>query len=708
MKNKTTYITILGVSFLIFLVILMIRLLPAVQALELKTIDWRFHWRGIESVEDSPIVIVSIDDQSFQSLPDRWPWPRYYYAHVIENLTRAGARVIGLDVMLDIPDRYGYQSDQKLAEAIRNSGKVVLTGKIEERSSAGRYRNFQFVVKPIPTFLNADSTWGTIAIKADIDGIYRRYFTVQPANGRLYPSFGLQIIRKYLNIDPEAQPQTREKGISLGPLFIPLFSDGLMMINYAGPAQTFPYYSFESVIDDEDFALAEDADLNYFSTTLLPEGVFKDKIVLIGSTVPELHDNFPTPFLSFQDSQGKIQEAEMPGVEIHANAIRTMLTGQYFREFSHTLYLLFLFLIILINYFIVFRVPTIWGIVITLFLIVVYNLLQFFLFAGPRIIMEMGAPTTAMFLSFVASNLHQYIITQREKKMIVGAFARFVPEKVVKELLQHPEKLKLGGEERFLTVLFIDLANFTSTSEKLKPAELVNLINYYLTEMTDIILKYDGIIDKYEGDAIMAEFGAPVYFEDHALKACHAALEMHRRLKKLDLSRYKGVVSQLSCRIGINSGNMIVGNMGSRNVFDYTVMGDSVNLASRLEGANKVYGTNIMISEETNKLVKEEFITRELDLIRVKGRQQPVKVFELIAWRKDLLPENLKAMLPVFHTGLRYYQQQEWKKAVECFRYCLEVVPDDGPSRVFLKRIKYFLHNPPAPDWDGVYTMQSK
>ena len=708
MKKHRTYLVILGISGAIFLLVLMIRLLPAVRALELKTIDWRFHWRGVESVEDSPIVIVSIDDQSFQSLPDRWPWPRYYYAHVIENLTRAGARVIGLDVMLDIPDRYGFESDQKLAEAIRHSGKVVLTGKIEERSSAGRYRNFQFVVKPIPALLAADSTWGTIAIKADADGIYRRYFVVQPAEDGLYPSFGLQIVKKYLDIPRDEPVQVHSGGISLKSLFVPLFSDGLMMINFAGPAQTFPYYSFESVIDDEDFDLADDADLNYFSTTLLPEGVFKDKIVLIGSTVPELHDNFPTPFLTFQDTEGRFQEAEMPGVEIHANAIRTMLTGRYFRPFPHTLYLILLFALIVLTYFIVFRVSTLWGIVITLGLILLYNILQFFLFAGPRIIMEMGAPTTALFLSFVASNLHQYIITQREKKMIVGAFARFVPEKVVKELLQHPEKLQLGGEERFLTVLFIDLANFTSTSEKLKPAELVNLINYYLTEMTDIILKYDGIIDKYEGDAIMAEFGAPVYFEDHALKACHAALEMNRRLKQLDLSRFKGVVNQLSCRIGINSGNMIVGNMGSRNVFDYTVMGDSVNLASRLEGANKAYGTSIMISEETNNLVKEEFITRELDLIRVKGRQQPVKVFELIAWRKEKIPENLTAMLPVFHTGLRYYQHQEWKKAVECFRYCLEVVPDDGPSRVFLKRIKYFLHNPPPSDWDGVYTMQSK
>jgi adenylate cyclase len=226
--------------------------------------------------------------------------------------------------------------------------------------------------------------------------------------------------------------------------------------------------------------------------------------------------------------------------------------------------------------------------------------------------------------------------------------------------------------------------------------------------MTDVVFKYDGIIDKYEGDALMAEFGAPVHFDDHAVKACLAAIEMQERLKKLDLAKYKDVVTSLSCRIGINSGHMIVGNMGSKNVFDYTVMGDAVNLASRLEGANKKYGTHIMISEDTYKLVKDEIVSRPLDLIRVKGRQKPVRVLEVISSRGQKISDGLRSMLPIFVSGIRYYHLRDWNRAEECFQYCLEKFPTDGPSKEYLRRVKEFMEDPPPEDWDGVYTMHSK
>lgn len=707
--KKYSIFSIVGIIFLVFILTLIIQVIPAIYSLELKTIDWRFEFRGPLSVEDSPIVLVTIDDQSFDSLPGRWPWPRYYYANVIENLTRAGAKVIGLDVMLDIPDQeeQGRQSDRKLAAAIEKTGNVVLTGKLEERISTGQIRSYQFPVKPIPLFLQADSSWGITAIQADPDGIYRRYFVVQKYQDKLLPSFGLQVLRKYLNIPKDVQPRITRDSVKLGPLAVRLLDDRLMMINFAGPAGSFPSYSFDSVIDDERFDLGV-YDLDYFSTSLLPDGVFKDKIVLIGSTVTELHDNFPTPFFEFKNQQGKYQRVEMPGVEIHANAIQTILNSKYFREISNLLSIILILVLIAGVYLLVLRLPTIWAAVSVVGLLGLYVLIQFILFSRFNLIMSMVGPVIAMSLSFVGSNLHQYIITQREKKMIIGAFERFVPQKVVKELLAHPEKLTLGGEERFLTVLFLDLANFTSVSEQLKPAELVNLINLYLTEMTEIVLKYDGIIDKYEGDAIMAEFGAPVYYEDHALKACLAALEMQRRLSRLNLSQFKKVVTRLSCRVGINTGNMIVGNMGSRNVFDYTVMGDAVNLASRLEGANKAYRSSIMVSEDTYQLVKEQVVGRPLDLIRVKGRKKPLRVFELIAAKRDTMPESMKSMLPVFVTGIRYYHHQDWKRAEECFRYCLQLAPGDGPSDLYLRRVTEYVKNPPPQEWDGVFTMQTK
>lgn len=705
--KKKSFVTVLLITAAVFILTLIIRTIPAIQTVELKTIDWRFQWRGAQQLKDSPIVLVTIDDQSFESLPDRWPWPRYYYANVIQNLTKAGAAAIGLDVMLDIPDKHGAVSDQQLADAIRESGKVVLTGKLEERISVGQIKSLQFPVKPLPVLLEGDGTWGVTAIQADPDGIFRRYFAVQKYEDGYLPSFGLQILKKYLNLPKDTKPIVSDQGIEFGNVNIPVGHDGIIMIDFAGPASTFPSYSFDTVIDDDRFDLG-DYDLNYFNTTLLPEGVFKDKIVLIGSTVTELHDNFPTPFFEFKDRDNQYRKVEMPGVEIHANAVWTILNNHYYRDVPFYLFLIFLFLLILFIYYLSARIHTIWSLVAAFVLIFALGFLEFYLFSSQRIVVEIVPPVIAIFLGFVSSNLHQYMLTQKEKKMIIGAFERFVPEKVVKELLDHPEKLKLGGEERFLTVIFVDLANFTAVSEKLKPAELVQLINYFLTEMTDVILKNDGIIDKYEGDAIMAEFGAPVHFEDHAVKACYAALEMQKRLRQMDLSNYKTPVEHLSCRIGINSGEMIVGNMGSRDVFDYTVMGDAVNLASRLETANKTFGTKIMLSGETFQLAKDAVIARPIDLIRVKGRQKPVRAFELIARRNEALDEKLKSMLPAFVMGIKYYHQREWKKAEERFQYCQNLFPEDKPTLIYLERLERYKLNPPGEDWDGVYTMTTK
>ncbi len=695
---------IASIIFGITLITLILQLIPAIHGLELKTIDWRFQWRGPLTIEQSPIVIVTIDDQSYESLQTQWPWPRHFYANVIENLTEAGAKVIGLDVILDSPDGHGKASDLRLAAAIDSLKNVVLAGKVED---TGQYRSYPVLVKPLSILLEADSSWGITAIQSDPDGMHRQYFVVQNYQNELLPSFGLEVLRKYLDIPDSEAIQVTDGKVQVGKLSVPLSQEGLMRINFVGPVGSFPRYSYDSVIDDERFDLG-DYDLDFFSTSLLPTDVFTDKIVLIGSTMSELHDNFPTPFFEFKDHQGNYRKAEMPGVEIHANAIWTILNQAYFTDISPLPSLLILILLIIFMYVVVLRFSTTWSVITFFGLLIMYNLLQFFLFSQYRIVMAMVAPTIGMTISFVAATIYEYVLTQHEKRLILGAFERFVPQKVVKELIAHPEKLQLGGEERFLTVLFMDLADFTSVSENLKPTELVSIINAYLTEMTDIVFKYDGIIDKYEGDALMAEFGTPVFFEDHAVKACFAALEMLRKLRSMNFSHYAKGISRLNCRIGINSGNMIVGNMGSKNVFDYTAMGDSVNLASRLEGANKMYRTHIMISEDTYKLVKDAVISRPLDLIRVKGRQKPVRVLEVISRRDDRLPANVRSMLPVFVNGIRYYHQRDWQKAEDCFKFCLDSVPDDGPATEYMRRVKEFTQNPPTEDWDGVYTMHTK
>jgi adenylate cyclase len=287
-----------------------------------------------------------------------------------------------------------------------------------------------------------------------------------------------------------------------------------------------------------------------------------------------------------------------------------------------------------------------------------------------------------------------------------------VASSVVDELIKRPELLALGGEERVLSVMFSDVADFSTISEKLTPTELVSLLNEYLTAMTDIVIRHGGIIDKYQGDCIMAEFGAPLPYEDHALRSCRAALEMIDELGKLRKKWEGEGKPQLHARVGINTGRMLVGNLGSSHFVDYTVMGDHVNLASRLEGANKPYGTKLMVSEWTWEVVKEEMYGRELDRIRVKGKDAPVKVYEVMGRREGgaggTVPPAAAELIAGFDAALELYKQARFADALAAFRALGERFPDDGPTALYAERCEEYLAEPPEAGWDGVYTMKTK
>ena len=279
---------------------------------------------------------------------------------------------------------------------------------------------------------------------------------------------------------------------------------------------------------------------------------------------------------------------------------------------------------------------------------------------------------------------------------------------MVNELIANPHLLSLGGEERELTVLFSDVASFTSISEDLSPTDLVGLLNEYLTAMTEIVVEHDGIIDKYEGDALMAEFGAPIPFEDHAVKACLAAISMQRKLTELRTKWEKEGRPPLTARIGINTGIMLVGNMGSRHIMDYTVMGDNVNLASRLEGTNKVYGTKICVSESTHAAAIGEVITRELDLIRVKGKSRPVHIYEVFETVEQGIPAGRASMLERFEMGLQFFRDRRFTDALELCSEIHEMDPDEGPAALYARRCQQYVETPPPDDWDGVFIMTTK
>lgn len=684
------------------------------QTLELKLLDLRFSLRGQRDVSQSPIIIVAIDDQSDESTPHRWPWPRYYYAHLIENLERAEAAVIVLDVILDQPDRTGAQSDQALIDVLQRYDNIVLTGKLFRTSHAYSYSSLMPPYEPF----RQNSSWGLAAIEADLDGFYRRYPLGQAYNDSVYPSLAAQALKLWLKSDASEAIINQSDHYQIGEQVIPKIDQMGLLVNYNGPAHTFTYYSFETVLDDAGFDLLEDYDMDAFDDPgdpelgippgPLPAGVFKDKIVLIGATMHELHDNFPTPFLEYTTPEGDKARAEMPGVEIHANALQTILSEDYLHQPPTAVTFLILVLLTGLVFVINRYLSTTLAALAALALSVLYVLAALTAFSQANLVLNASLGVMIVVLTYTGQTIYSYLLTQQEKRMLRGAFAYYVPEKVVQEIITNPDRLTLGGEERVVTVLFSDVAGFTSISEKLKPHDLVALLNDYLTDMTNIVLKHSGIIDKFEGDAIMAEFGVPVAFEGHERSACMAAIEMQRELREKRARWAREGRPALHARIGINTGEVIVGNMGSRDVFDYTVMGDHVNLGSRLEGANKTYGTEIMISEFTYQIVKKDFYTRQLDLIRVKGKQKPVAVYELIADRSEKLSDDYFDLLHLYHEGLKAYRGRQWSDAINLFARCLQLMPGDKASALYLYRCREFALKPPGPDWDGVTTMTTK
>jgi len=296
---------------------------------------------------------------------------------------------------------------------------------------------------------------------------------------------------------------------------------------------------------------------------------------------------------------------------------------------------------------------------------------------------------------------------EHKRKFIKSAFSRYLAPSIIDEIIKNPDSMKLGGEQREVTIFFSDVAKFSTIAEHLSPTELVHLLNQYLTAMTEIILWYGGTVDKYGGDSIMAFFGAPISFSDHAVKACFACLDQRKKLQELREQWRTEGRDELFVRMGMNTGPAIVGNMGSEHKMDYTVMGDSVNLAARLEGVNKVYGTEIMISEFTYLQAKEHIIGRKLDVVRVVGKALPVPVYELVC-KKEELSEKEENFLKHYYDALSLYEDRKWKDGKAAFENVLKLKPKDVTSALYVQRCDEFIINPPSDDWDGVYSMTSK
>ena len=403
-------------------------------------------------------------------------------------------------------------------------------------------------------------------------------------------------------------------------------------------------------------------------------------------------------------------EEKYMNMGLYAAVVNTILSGQFLDESPLWVPMLIAILMSLLTAFVVSRLghPA-WGLSSGIILLILTEgaLVLNFVFTGVYI--PLFTPGISILLSFIAIVSVNLIFSSREKGFIRSAFAQYLSDDVIKDLLDDPSKLTLGGEERHMTAIFTDVKGFSSISEKLTPQNLVTLLNDYLTEMSDLIMTEKGTIDKYEGDAIIAFYGAPQPFQDHAIKACRSAIRMKKAEAQLNerLLEEGRSPGPLLTRIGINTGNMVVGNMGTLQKMDYTMMGNAVNLAARLEGVNKQYGTWLLISDATHRETADLFTVRQLDRVRVVGINEPVRLYELVDERQ-LTPDNVLEGLNYFHKGLELFENRAWSEASDMFKKCHNTIDNDTPSEIYMKRCLKFSQESPPDEWDGVFNLTQK
>jgi len=408
----------------------------------------------------------------------------------------------------------------------------------------------------------------------------------------------------------------------------------------------------------------------------------------------------------------------MYGVEIHANVIQSIIDSNFIRRQPLALTFFTVFGICLFTYVLTAGLKTIrtkysalievLGIALIISELIIIYWASLELFRTENYLTDMISPALAVILSYVSSTVYSYVAERRQKILIKGMFSQYVNPTIVEELVAHPDRLRLGGEKKEVTVFFSDIENFTQISEKIQPENLVTILNAYLSEMTAIVIANNGTLDKYEGDAIVAFWGAPLPQEDHAVRACRTAVQMQRRLEEIMPQWEREGKPLLRIRIGMSTGEVVVGNMGGANRFDYTVIGDTVNLGSRLEGANKQYKTRIMISESTYRYAKDFIHARELDLLVVAGKTEPIRVYEVIGLAKENLSHNQEQFLRMYTKGLTHYRQREWQTAIGAFERALDLFPDDYPCQLYVERSDLYRSSPPPADWNGVFILRTK
>ena len=580
------------------------------ESLELSGRDTLMRLRGVRPTSGN-IVIVAMDDQSFQWTKYEWPWPRAYLAQIVDAVNKGGARVVGVDIFLTETGK-DPGGDEALSQALSQSPSSV--------SDLQIFRDPQqdtvSLSLPIESYRNVLKAMGITTIIQDKDAVTRSIQAYDTYGDQVYYNWAFQDASQYLNVSPPSN--VNQDGLTFNGRQVPLHS-GSLLVNYNGPSGTYPTYSaYQVALGD---VLRENPN------------AFKDKIVLIGATTITLHDVYATPFSAQQP---------MPGVEVVANAVDTIINGNYLSETPPWVALLMI-MIMAILAGLISRIQrpsltiALMGIGMILYAVVTYS--AFFM---KGLYIPAVAPQLMLFLGVVLPTLEQSVSQELEKRRVRNLFSRFISPEMVDQLIETQDINSLNKRAN-LTILFSDIRGFTTLSEKLSPEEVVSVLNPYLEAMTKVIEKFGGTVDKYEGDAIVAFFGEPVVHEDHALRAVRTAVEMRKALVGLHQQWERdGRQHHIEIGIGINSGEVFVGLLGSVQRINYTIIGDNANLASRLQDLTKTYQWPILISESTYDQVKDEFEAELADSVVVKGRSEAVNVYKLMGRRNAPESERIR------------------------------------------------------------------
>lgn len=708
-KSKTALIAVIATGG--FVLATLLQLSGALEVVELKLLDVRFLNSYNAHRKDSTVVIVAIDQSSlsyFQKQGQSWPWPREFYAVLTRYLTQAGAKVIAFDIEFSQPDFDrlsvdGVESDSAFAKALKESQRSVLAIYLSEGDSTSSEQGlmpkhflptihaphlyvptYRQTEAPIPMFQDAATRLGVVNFQSDQDGIARRVPLLCKLGERALPYFGLScfLISKGIeNIDSLLQA-------------VPTSNDGNFLLYWYGKGGSqgaFKYYPAAALITSA-------IQLEQGETPDISPNEFQGKHVIIGASAAGLLDFKPTPFTTLEP---------YPGMEIHATMLANLLNEDFLREPPRWVDYVMAFLLAVMagtSFFRLNRVSL--GVALISFLVILYLAGAYFAFASLRWWIPVAFPLTVLLITFALAAVVSYATEGREKRELRKVFNRYLSPRVIDSIVENPDEIELGGKEVEATVFFSDIEGFTSISEKLTPKELVIFLNEYFTLASRIILDHDAMVDKYIGDAIMAIFGAPIPKDMHAASACLTALEIHRQLKAF-YEKKSAELPHFQTRIGLNTGKMVIGNIGSDMHMDYTVIGDAVNLASRLEGVNKEYGTNIIISESTYQQAKDFIEARELDYLRVKGKAIPIRIYEVLA-EKGGLSAMEREKVERFAEALALYRRQDWAGAIRHFEEILKLSPNDGPTKTYIRRCQMLAEEVLPENWDGVYVMKTK